>query len=76
MSLPDIVFVLHLIYCVAKVVNIARATSRNAWAANIVIEWLPYSNVWENKFGYKSELKANSKIRLINLLVFEHSACP
>ena len=61
MSLPNIVFVLQLIYCVAKVVNIARATSRNAWAANIAIEWLPYSNVWENKFGHKSELKAKFK---------------
>ena len=36
-----------------KVVNSARATVRNAWAANIAIEWLPYSN----KFGHKSEMK-------------------
>ena len=37
-----------------------RTTTRNAWAANvIVIEWCPYSNVWENKFGRKSELKEN-----------------
>ena len=59
-----------------KVVDIACAPSRNTWAANIEIVWLPYSNEWENKFGHKSELKVNSKIRQINLLVFAHSACP
>ena len=61
MSLPNIVFVLELIYCVVKVANIACTTSRNTCAANIAIEWLPYSYVWENKFGYKSELKVKFK---------------
>ena len=47
--------------CAVKVVNIARTTSRNAWAANIAVEWLPYSNIWENKFSQKSELKVKFK---------------
>ena len=39
-SLPIMVFVLQLLYCVEKVVDIARAPSRNAWVANIIfIEW-------------------------------------
>ena len=76
MSLPNIVFVLlcgkgryhcamsfcilQLLYCVVKVVDIARRHT-NAWAANLAIEWLPYSNVWETKFGHKSELKVKFK---------------
>ena len=61
MSLPNNVFVLHLIYCVVKVIDIVRTISRNVWAANIAIQWLWYCNVWENKFGHKSELKLNFK---------------
>ena len=61
MSLPNIVFVLQLIYCVEKVIDIACAPSRNTWAASIAIVWLPYSNVWENKFSHKSELKVKLK---------------
>ena len=48
---------MQLRFCVVKVVNTAHATSRNAWAANIAIEWLPYSNVWNNKFGHKVKFK-------------------
>ena len=62
MSLPNIVFVLQLIYCVAKVVNIARATSRNAWDANIAIEWLPYSNVWDSEVKFKNPSDQSSSL--------------
>ena len=68
-------YTMQLHVCEVKVINIVRTTSCNTWVANIVIEWLTYSNVRENKFGNKSELKVNLKIHPVNLLVFTHSAC-
>ena len=62
-----------------NVVNTACGAPRNVWTANIAIEWLPYSNEWENKFGqtYKNWKWDNlSKIRPINLIVLAHSVCP
>ena len=40
-------YTMQLHVCSVKVVNIVRATSCNAWAANTAIEWLLYNNVWE-----------------------------
>ena len=50
-------YTLRLRVFAVKVVNSARATSRNTWEVNVVIEWLPYSN----KFGHKSEMKVMLK---------------
>ena len=63
-------------FCVVKLVNIAHCASHNAWAANIAIEWLPYSNVWENKFSYSSELKVKTKNLARSILVWSHSKWP
>ena len=45
-------FTMQLLVCMVKVVNIVCSTSCNVWAANIAIEWLPYTNVWKKKFSH------------------------
>ena len=58
------VLYLHLIYTWLLVAK--------AWAANIVIEWLPYTSIWRDKLRIISTLKVKSQKS--RLLVF-HSAC-
>ena len=59
-SIATCTYTMQLRVRTVKVVNIACA-SCNVWVENIAIEWLPYSNVWEDKFDHKSELKVKFK---------------
>ena len=72
MSLPNIIFVLQLIYCVVKVTNIAHTTSRNACAANIVIEWL--SKLWQHSAAFRSVSDFTTVLYLDKRALYLHSS--
>ena len=74
-NIEYIIYLCSYSFYEVEVIKIACAVSCNTWAANITIEWFPYSNVWGNKCCHNSETKVKLKILLDQISSFVQSAC-